>query len=161
MDKTLIDRYEAGAEILAHAVEGLTDDQLDAHPIEGLWSIRQIVRHMMDSDPIGTFRMKLVLTWDDPVLPVYDQDRFAEELFYTTLPAETALDDFRTNRITTTEILRRLPESAFARSGMHPERGRMTLVDLVELYAWHVDHHLKFIREKRAALGVPLEAVAP
>ncbi len=157
MEKTLIDRYEAGAGILAGAVEGLSAEQLDAVPIANMWSIRQIIRHMHDSDPLGSFRMKLVLTEDEPVLPLYDHDSFARELFYTTLPVDTALDTFRTNRLTTTEILRRLPESAFDRVGLHPERGRMTLTDLVELYAWHVDHHLKFIRKKREAMGVPLE----
>jgi hypothetical protein len=53
----------------------------------------------------------------------------------------------------TTEILRRLPQSALARMGVHSQRGPMSLKDLLETYTDHLDHHLKFLYEKRQLLG--------
>jgi hypothetical protein len=63
---------------------------------------------------------------------------------------------FEKNRLLTAEILRRLPKAAFARKGHHNEHGDMTLADLLKTYVGHLEHHLKFIREKRKLLGKPL-----
>jgi DinB family protein len=63
---------------------------------------------------------------------------------------------FAKNRLLTAELLHRVPKEAWDRSGIHSERGKMTLRDLVANYAEHLEHHLKFIRQKRAMLGKPL-----
>jgi hypothetical protein len=51
-------------------------------------------------------------------------------------------------------ILRALPESALQRTGTHNERGPLTLEKLLGIITNHVTHHVKFIREKRQALGL-------
>ena len=56
----------------------------------------------------------------------------------------------------TAELLRRLPDAAFNRTGLHTERGEESLEHLVTGYTDHLEHHLKFIREKRKLLGKPL-----
>ena len=37
---------------------------------------------------------------------------------------------------------------------LQSERGKETLLELVEGYANHLEHHLRFIREKRERLGM-------
>ena len=157
MDRKLIDRYAAGATQPAQAIAGLTRDQLNAFPVPGTWSIQQIVLHLMDSDLIGADRMKRVAAEDrPPTLIGYDETAFARELFYDQLDPQLACDIFAKNRQLTAEILRRLPDSAFDRTGDHNEHGPMTLAELLETYVGHLDHHLKFIRDKRKLLGSPL-----
>ena len=46
-------------------------------------------------------------------------------------------------------FLKSLDVSAFARTIMHPEKGPMTLDDLLGLYAWHSRHHTAHITEMR------------
>ena len=53
-------------------------------------------------------------------------------------------------------VLRRLPEASASRFGIHSERGKVTLLELLKGYADHLDHHLKFLYEKRRALGKPM-----
>ena len=55
-----------------------------------------------------------------------------------------------------TRMLRGRPDADFARAGRHSERGRMTLAELLATATNHVDHHLRFLYAKRAALGVAL-----
>jgi hypothetical protein len=43
-------------------------------------------------------------------------------------------------------FLRSLAEAAFARTGFHPERGTISLDDLVRMYAGHGAKHLEHIR---------------
>jgi hypothetical protein len=49
--------------------------------------------------------------------------------------------------------LRALPADAFARTCTHSERGRLSLDDLVALYAWHGAHHVAHITSLRRTAG--------
>jgi hypothetical protein len=51
-------------------------------------------------------------------------------------------------------ILRTLPQAAWARNGVHSERGLITLQEHLQLEVDHVPHHVKFNVEKRRALGL-------
>lgn len=152
MNRDLIERYAAGAGKPAQAIAGLSRQQLGAFPIPGTWSIQQIVLHLMDSDLIGSDRMKRVAAEDGPVLIGFDEAAFSQRLHYDQLDPRMACEIFEKNRLLTAEILRRLPATAFARSGNHSQRGPVTLAELLETYVGHLKHHLKFIHEKRRLL---------
>jgi hypothetical protein len=156
MEKSIIDEYVRQASVLPGAIRGLSSAELNAHPVPNTWSIRQIVMHLMDSDLIASDRMKRIIAEDNPTLIGFDESAFAAKLFYDQLDPVIAADVFSKNRLLTGDILYRLPPEAFARSGTHNQRGRLTLEDLVKMYVQHLDHHLKFIKHKRQLLGKPL-----
>jgi uncharacterized damage-inducible protein DinB len=156
MDKTVIDQFAAGANVPADAIRGLSRDELLATPVPGTWSIQQIVLHLMDSDLIAADRMKRIIAENNPTIIGYDQAAFAAKLHYDKLDAAVAADVFRQNRQLMAVILHNLPDAAFDRTGMHNERGRMTLGQMVELYVWHLSHHMGFLNHKRQLLGKPV-----
>jgi len=157
MDQNLIERYAAGAAKLGQSIAGLSRAELTAFPVPGTWSIQQIVLHVMDSDLIAADRMKRVAAEEKPpTLIGYDESAFARRLFYHELDPQLACEIFEKNRLLTAEILRRLPDEAFQRRGHHNEYGDTTLAALLATYVEHLDHHLKFIYEKRKLLGKPL-----
>jgi hypothetical protein len=154
MDRSLIEKYATDASVPGEAIRGLTKADLNAFPVPGTWSIQQIIIHLMDSDLIGTDRMKRVAAESSPPQLIgYDETAFAKNLFYDKLDPVQACEVFRLNRLLTAAVLRNLPDSAFTRHGMHSERGRETLEELLQGYVEHVDHHMKFLREKRKMLG--------
>jgi DinB superfamily len=156
VDRTLIDRYEADADLPGRAVAGLTRDDLLAHPIPGTWSVQEVILHLMDSDLVGSDRMKRVIAEPNPTLLAYDENLWVKHLGYDRADTATACEVFRLNRNMTAAILRRLPDAAFERTGNHTERGIESLARLVDGYVDHLHHHLKFVREKRAKLGKPM-----
>ncbi|HZU35562.1 MAG TPA: DinB family protein [Gemmataceae bacterium] len=156
MDRSWIERYAAGATVPGDAIRSLGPAELNAFPVPGTWSIQQIIIHLMDSDLIGSDRMKRVAAEDNPQLIGYNETAFAKRLFPETLDPVQACEVFRLNRLLTAAILRQLSDTDFDRAGMHSERGRETLADLVQGYVEHLDHHMKFLREKRRLLGKPL-----
>jgi hypothetical protein len=156
VDRTLIDRYEADADLPVRAIAGLTRDDLLAHPIAGTWSIQEVILHLMDSDLVGSDRMKRVIAEPNPMLLAYDENLWVKHLGYDRADTEMACQVFRLNRKMTAAILGRLPDAAFERTGNHTERGIESLAMLVEGYVDHLHHHLKFVREKRAKLGKPM-----
>ncbi|QDV89997.1 Putative metal-dependent hydrolase YfiT [Phycisphaerae bacterium RAS2] len=152
-DQQAVEAYAQGAEMPARAIVGLTDSQLDALPIPGTWSIRQIVVHLMDSDLIAAYRMKRIIAEDRPRLDVWDENAFVPKLRYERQSASRAAELFRVNRLVMADILRGLPVDAFARVALHPEVGELPLGVLLRLYVHHVHHHLAFIEKKRNLVG--------
>ena len=154
MDRSMIERYAAGAGVVADAVRDVTREQALAVPIPGKWSIQQLAVHLLDSDLVATDRIKRIAAERRPLLIAYD-----ENLWMTRLPVESfdlkkVGELFRLNRELTASMLRALPEEAFARDGVHNERGLLTLADLVAGYVEHLEHHMAFMDAKRRALGL-------
>ena len=63
-------------------LERVREDQLDRTPVPGKWSIRQVVCHIADFEPIYADRMKRVLVEDNPTMFGGDPDVFAAGLHY-------------------------------------------------------------------------------
>ena len=148
----LATEYLAGPRLLREAVRGLSREQVLARPIAGKWSTLEVVCHLADFDPIYTDRMKRVIAEDRPALIGADEKRFAAALAYHDRDIEEELSIIDATRSQFAKILRRLPEAALERVGMHSERGPCTLQQLLEMIIQHIPHHVKFIAEKRRAL---------
>ncbi len=153
MDRQLIERYSAEAAELGKSIAGLAPEDLLAFPVPGTWSIQQIVLHIVDSDLVLSDRIKRVIAEDKPLLIGFDETKFAARLHYDVQDPAVACDLLVKNRQLMTSILRKLPDDAFERVGIHTERGKVTLADLLLNAVNHLQHHLKFVREKRALLG--------
>jgi uncharacterized damage-inducible protein DinB len=162
MDRKIIDAYEAGGQKLRAAIAGLGAQDLlwvpDKNAQIGQWSIQQIVIHLMDADLIWAERMKSILAEDHPRILGYDESKFAANLFYDKQDANLAVEILDLNRREFSKVPKKLPDSAFERTGEHSERGSITLAQSVGWMVEHIDHHIQFIRLKREQLGKPLKA---
>ena len=153
MDRSLIETYSRGGEKLRAAIDGLSASQLMAVPIPGKWSVQQVVMHLHDSDLTGMDRMKRIIAMEKPLLPGYDETAFAKLLHYDQQSVADAVTILDLSFKNFARVLRKLPDEAFSREGIHTERGLLKLGDLLEHMIHHLDHHLKFIDEKRKALA--------
>lgn len=158
MSRSAVEQYACGIGLINYAIEGLGPEELKSHPGPGDWSVTQVVIHLMDSDLVAADRMKRVIAEENPTLLAYDENKWAKHLMYEEQPIETAASLFDLNRRQMVLILSRLGEAAFSRSGRHTERGVLTLEQLVDDYAEHLDHHLRFIYEKRQQMGCAIPA---
>jgi uncharacterized damage-inducible protein DinB len=152
--ETLIDQYVAGADLVERAVTGMSDEQLDARPIEGKWSTRQVICHLADFEPIYADRMKRVIAERCPTFFGGDPDTFAAGLAYEHRPIRTELEMVAVVRRQMATILRELRAEDFQRTGNHSEAGSLTLETLLQRISDHVPHHIRFIEEKRKSLGI-------
>ncbi|SPF46564.1 conserved hypothetical protein [Candidatus Sulfopaludibacter sp. SbA4] len=146
---TLLERYRRGAELLAVVLTGVFGEEEEFALAPGKWSIRQIVAHLADAELVGAHRFRQVIAEDDPTLIAYDQDRWTANLDYARRKPKQSLETFRRIRAENYELLKALPETAFARAGNHSERGRVTLGELLEEYAGHAESHARRLQEIR------------
>ena len=149
----LIEMYLAGPQKLREAVAGMTTDQLDAKPVPGRWSTRQVVCHLADCEIVYAERMKRVIVEDDPPMENLDPDTFAAGLGYDQRDVEEELQLISATRTHMGNILRSLEPDQFQRTGHHSTDGPLALETLLSRITNHIPHHIRFIDEKRAAIG--------
>jgi hypothetical protein len=150
----MIQDYLAGLETLKKALAGMTPEQLKARPVAGKWSTLECVCHLADFDPILADRMKRIIASDKPLLMGADEKDFARTLSYHDRDVNEELAIVENTRKQMARILAKLPPEALQRQGIHNERGLLTLEQMLATTTRHIPHHVKFIEEKRKALGL-------
>jgi uncharacterized damage-inducible protein DinB len=148
-----IDDYLAGPLMLRQVVAGMTQEHLDARPIPGKWSTREVVCHIADYEPIYADRMKRVIVEDEPTIYGGHPEALAARLAYGSRDVEEELLLVEAVRKQMARILRALRPEDFHRGGIHDKRGPMTLATVLERVTGHIPHHVALIEEKKKAMG--------
>ena len=142
----LVARYRDGYRAIVEALHGATEQELAARPGPAKWSAREIVHHLADSEMTAAIRLRLLVATDRPTIHGYDQDAFSQRLHYDR-PHETSLEAFRYARESTAQILDRLSEEDWLRTGTHSEAGAYGVEKWLEIYATHAHSHARQIVE--------------
>lgn len=150
----LLEQYATGPKLVASALAGASPEEQEFRPAPDKWSVRQIAAHLADSEMEAAMRFRFILAEEHPLLSVSDQRVWAERLNYQALDAQESLELFRHVRRRNYDVLKDLPAEAFERTGNHPKKGTVTLLDLLRIYANHADKHAQQIRAVRQAYNL-------
>ena len=149
----LIEQVAAVPPALGDAVKGLTDAQLDTPYRPGGWSTRQIVHHLADSHMNAFIRVKLGMTEDNPTIKPYDEKTWAETTDSRQAPIASSMSIIEGLHARWAQLMGSMDSASFERMVHHPERGPMSLGDMLGLYAWHGKHHTTQITQLRERSG--------
>lgn len=154
MDSTkrqaLIDQYEDGYRVVAEALQHITAAELDARAGSEMWTVREIVHHLADSEMIGGIRLRRLLAEEQPTIDNYDEATYARRLHYDR-PIDSSLEAFRGARLSSAALLAALSEADWTRTGTHSSSGAYSVETWLEIYAAHGHDHAAQIRQARAA----------
>jgi hypothetical protein len=150
----LIDALEAGPQLLRYAIEDMTADQLQAHPVAGAMSTIEVLGHVADCEQFLADRIKRTAATERPLLVGVDGRCYLEALHYSERDVETQLQLVELTRRQLAADLRRLDPDAWSRTAVHTETGLVTLRQLVLHTVRHLERHVDAIRAKRSALGL-------
>jgi hypothetical protein len=140
-----IKRLETLPERLVRAWEACPEELRDEPYRLGGWTRRTVVHHVADSHLNMYVRIKLALTEDEPTVKPYDENAWAA--LSPDGPAELSLQLVQALHGRMVPLLRSLTEADFERRYDHPELLRtVPLREVVQMYAWHGDHHLAHIQ---------------
>ena len=137
---------------LRQAVSGLSDTQLDTPYRPEGWTVRQVVHHVPDSHLNAFIRLKLTLTEDNPTIKPYDENLWAG-LADARMPVEVSLSLLEALHARWVTLLETMSEADFKRPLIHPERGQVSADWLLQLYAWHGQHHTGHVTSLRQRNG--------
>jgi hypothetical protein len=142
----LVEQYRAGPAELRAALAEVGAANLDHRPRDGGWTPREVVHHTADSEMTSAIRLRRLIAEDDPLIVGYDGDEFARRLHYEDRPIEPALEAIDGARSTTVQILDRLTDADWQRTGTHSEMGAYGVERWLEIYAAHCHEHADQIR---------------
>jgi hypothetical protein len=137
---------------IGRIIDGLSRDELSHPEAEGKWSIDHVLEHLVDSEIIWGFRLRMALGHDRPTLMGFDQDLFAERLDYAGGDATEALADLTGIRAANLRLLRRMTDEAFRRVGLHSERGEESVAHMVRMFSGHDLLHLRQLERIRRSV---------
>ena len=147
----ILDLFRRGPDILDEVLFGVSEDESRFVPAPGKWTIRQITRHLTDTEIVAGMRLRQIIAEHRPLMAMFDQDLWAEHLGYNDCDVFDSAAKFRYLRKDMAAILDSLSHSAFSRVGLHPERGAGTLGEWVDRFGVHVEKHAGQIRRAREA----------
>ncbi len=113
--------------------------------VEG-WSASEIAAHLADIEVALGWRIRQVLSVDEPELQPFDENDWAAALRYGERDVEVALNAYAAQRAANVEILGRLSEEGWERRFRHPEFGPASLRTLVRHISDHDLAHLTQVR---------------
>jgi len=152
MDKTgkldLIARFESAVDPLIDFVKDLPAAALDFRPeVPDAWTIREHAVHFLDADAFAYGRLRLAVAEPGTQVLVWNEDVWQKRARYETADALSSLEAARSLRNVSTAMARALVDTDWeAYYVRHPQRGRMTLVDVFKFYIEHAQFHLSYLR---------------
>ena len=130
----------------------LSKKEIRRRPAPGKWSIAEILAHLADAEVVGSWRIRQILGADGTPIQAYDQNVWAETFRYEDRDPRESLRLFRVLRENNLLLLKSVPRKLWENHGMHAERGRETIAQIVRMFAGHDLNHLQQI-EKIAKPG--------
>ena len=158
----ILHRFAVGPDLLQDAIHGLSDLQLDLSLMPESWSIRQLIHHIADGDYLwkefllraaGEPEREFSLEWYW-CLP---QDEWVKRWSYAGRDLGPSLALLRANRQHTCVLLEQVPwlwETSLLIPTLQGRQERVTVGDVVEMQARHVESHVDDIHQIRSCHAV-------
>jgi hypothetical protein len=136
------------------AVQNLDEYQLQTPYRAGGWTVHELVHHIADSHMNAYMRVKLGLTENNPTIKPYEQDEWAKLNDTKTLPINVSLTLLHALHQRWYATMKDLRDDEWERTVFHPEqKKKISLWELLGMYAWHSQHHVAHIKNLRERMG--------
>ncbi|CEG23797.1 Putative metal-dependent hydrolase YfiT [Planococcus massiliensis] len=139
------EKIESYTTRLRETVDSLTDEQLGKRYREGSWTVRQLVHHIADSQLNMYQRLRLALTDDNPAVPAFDQEKWAE-LPDNELPVESSIRMLEGLNERIVALGKHVTEDQLKRVFTHETNGEISVATKLAKLCWHEEHHLAHIK---------------
>ena len=152
IDKDPLTIYSRTPKELNRLTRGLTNKQLHRAPVKRHWSIARLVSHFCDAEWAMGFRIRMAIAQPGRPFQAYDQDKWAEHLYYDDADCREKLNLFTALRQSHLTLLKSLKPREWQRYGIHEERGKETVERMIHMLAGHDVNHLRQIEVIRALI---------
>ncbi len=138
---------------LTDHLDDLPESALAVPEAEDRWSITQVLAHLADTEIAFGWRIRLLLTADNPPLTGFDELRWVERFDYAGADPVEAFHAFAMLRSWNLRIYRSITATDLQRRGIHSERGEESLDRVFRMVAGHDLRHRRQIARIIAAIS--------
>jgi hypothetical protein len=118
---------------------------LRTRPFEGKWTPNEIIGHLTDSEWVDGYRLRLILSENEPIILGTKQDLWVAALRHNEREPSELVEVFRTMRLFNLALWRQTSPQNLKRTSQHNERGPESLEAMLRLLAGHDLSHLEQI----------------
>ena len=144
--QTSLARLKGTARALVALLGTATPEQLHREPGDGEWSPATVVAHLADAELVYSVRIRMILTGDRPYIAAYDERAWVERFAELEVDVKETLGRWRSLRDANVRLLASLDDDEWKLSGLHAERGELTVAQIASLMASHDGDHVDQIR---------------
>ena len=141
--KYLVSALSGTPEVIGRLLQDLPDDdpRWDIRPESNRFSLREVVAHLADWEPINLDRLRRMRWEDNPSLPDIDESTLAVENDYSQSDPHGSLEWIRGGRQALMAEIETLAESEWSRTGVREGVGLLTIELFVTLVLAHDGYH--------------------
>lgn len=134
---------EFGPATLEKLVAQISPDRYDEALAEDRFTLREVIAHMADSEPIFRARIEAVIANPGMTITPFDPDDRALSADFAHMDVKATLQLFIEERAATAKLVRALPREAFSTPYRHPEMGDLKVEDQVGMLVFHDLYHVE------------------
>ncbi len=141
-----LDHLKGTARELVSLLGTAKPDALRRSPGEDQWSPSVVVAHLADAELVYSVRIRMAVTADRPYLAAFDEEAWVRRFSELETDTKESLSRWRSLRDANLRVLASLEPDEWKLSGLHAERGELTVAQIAALLVAHDRDHLAQIR---------------
>ncbi len=124
----------------------IATEKWDYSYMEGKWSVKQVLQHLIDTERVMAYRAMRVARNDKTELPGFDQDEFAENAELTERSVKDLIDEYFAVRKASVTMFSSFTNDVWNRRGT-ASNSPVTPLSLAFIIAGHELHHIDVIKK--------------
>lgn len=145
--KTIIEVLIENKEIFIEALSSFPNEKLEYRYAEGKWTIKDILQHLIDAERVFCYRAMRFARNDQTPLPGFEQDDYVKVFDANHRDIKDMIEEFSHLRNSTIALFKSFDSESLKRIGT-ASNSPMSVRAIGYLFAGHVNHHLKVIKER-------------
>ncbi len=141
-----LDRLKGTPRELVALLTTARSEALRRQPDDGEWSPATVVAHLADAELVYSVRIRMAVTADRPYLAGFDENAWVRRFAELETDPKESLARWRALRDANLRVLASLEPDEWKLTGMHAERGEMSVTQIADLLVQHDRAHLAQIR---------------
>jgi hypothetical protein len=137
----MLSKYHTSAMTFVDEGKRISVDALNQSK-DGEWSAAFVIHHIADAEIQFGVRYANALCEDNPTIVPFDEEKFPVGLQYGKRSVAVSLQSLAASHAMNYEILKNASNADWDRVSTHPDRGEVTLLQLVTLSAKHIESHI-------------------
>ena len=146
-DVTLIDGLKKGLSETISFLTTIPVNKLEYRYAEGKWTIKEIVRHIIDTERIFAYRALRFARNDETSLPGFDQDEYIIPAKANSQNLDSLLEEYKANRLATLAMFVNFTDAMLKGIG-EASNSPMSARATGFITIGHEKHHCNIIRER-------------
>ncbi|WP_396183404.1 DinB family protein [Flavobacterium sp.] len=143
----LINELELSFTPFIDFLKTIPTDKQEYRYVEGKWTIKDIVQHLIDAERIFAYRALRIARKDQTPLPGFEENEYVETAFANSRTMEDLIEEFATVRQATLSLFKTFSDEQLTQMGTASEKP-VSVRAIGCIILGHQKHHVNVILER-------------